>query len=78
MLSIELATSIKNALIEELPEINEEFEKNFQQLNDDLVELDNKFKEMASAPHPKRSLYLMPLSVISPIHMALNKLPSQD
>ena len=48
MLSIELATSIKNALIEEMPEMKDEFEKNFQQLNADLVELDNKFKEMAS------------------------------
>ena len=48
MLSIELATSIKNALIEEMPEMKDEFEKNFQQLNADLVELDSKFKEMAS------------------------------
>ena len=48
VLSIELATSIKNALIEEMPEMKDEFEKNFQQLNADLVELDNKFKEMAS------------------------------
>ena len=47
-LSIELATSIKDALIEEMPEMKEEFEKNFELLNDDLVELDNKFKEMAS------------------------------
>ena len=48
MLSVELATSIKNALIEEIPEMKDEFEKNFEQLNADLVELDSKFKEMAS------------------------------
>ncbi|MFC5589945.1 metal ABC transporter solute-binding protein, Zn/Mn family [Sporosarcina soli] len=53
VLSIELATSIKDALIEEMPDMKDDFEKNFQQLNDDLVELDNKFKEMANAAPSK-------------------------
>ena len=48
LLSVELATSIKDALIESKPEMKDEFEKNFEQLNVELVELDSKFKEMAS------------------------------
>ncbi|MFJ7936342.1 metal ABC transporter solute-binding protein, Zn/Mn family [Sporosarcina sp. NPDC096371] len=47
-LSVELATSIKNELIEKAPDMKDEFEKNFEQLNKDLVELDAKFQEMAS------------------------------
>ncbi len=46
-LSIELATSIKNTLIEAKPEMKDEFDKNFELLHTDLVELDLKFKEMA-------------------------------
>ena len=53
MLSIELATSIKDALIEEKPDMKEEFEKNFEQLKVDLIELDNNFKEMASSAPSK-------------------------
>lgn len=47
MLSVELATSIKDALIDEMPDKQGEFEDNFQQLKDDLVKLDHKFEEMA-------------------------------
>ncbi|MEK5037503.1 metal ABC transporter solute-binding protein, Zn/Mn family [Sporosarcina sp. FSL K6-3457] len=47
-LSVELATSIKNSLIEKAPDMAAEFEKNFEQLSADLVELDGKFKEMAT------------------------------
>ncbi len=53
ILSIDIATSIKDALIEEKPELKEEFQKNFEQLKEDLVELDNKFKEMASSAPSK-------------------------
>ncbi|WP_421102360.1 metal ABC transporter solute-binding protein, Zn/Mn family [Sporosarcina psychrophila] len=49
LLSVELATSIKDALIASKPEMKDEFEKNFEQLKVELVELDSKFKEMASA-----------------------------
>lgn len=52
-LSVELATSIKNSLIEEAPEIAAEFEKNFEQLHTELVKLDDKFKEMASSAPSK-------------------------
>lgn len=48
MLSVELATSIKDALIEEMPDMQEDFEENFKLLKDDLVELDQNFKEMAT------------------------------
>jgi zinc transport system substrate-binding protein len=48
MLSVELATSIKDALIEEMPDKQAEFEENFQQVKADLVELDHKFEEMAT------------------------------
>lgn len=48
LLSVELATSIKDALIASKPEMKDEFEKNFEQLKVELVELDSKFKEMAS------------------------------
>ena len=49
LLSVELATSIKEALIASKPEMKDEFEKNYDQLKVELVELDSKFKEMASA-----------------------------
>ncbi|WP_342505802.1 zinc ABC transporter substrate-binding protein [Sporosarcina sp. FSL K6-2383] len=52
-LSVELATSIKNSLIEEAPEMAAEFEKNFEQLHTELVKLDDKFKEMASSAPSK-------------------------
>lgn len=46
-LSIELANSIKEALISKLPAEQETLEKNFDLLEDDLIELDERFKEMA-------------------------------
>lgn len=47
-LSIELATSIKDALIVKMPEQQETFERNFDLLEDNLIELDERFKEMAN------------------------------
>lgn len=47
-LSIELAASIKNSLIAKMPEQEEFFNKNFSLLEDDLMELDERFKEMAA------------------------------
>ncbi|CAM3249360.1 zinc ABC transporter substrate-binding protein [Filibacter tadaridae] len=47
-LSIELATSIKETLIKEAPEMKDEFEKNFEQLKVELTELDSKFQTMAT------------------------------
>ncbi|GEN83875.1 adhesin [Sporosarcina luteola] len=47
ILSIELATSIKDSLITKMPEEAETFEKNFDMLEDDLMDLDERFKEMA-------------------------------
>lgn len=48
VLSVELASSIKDSLIEVAPNKKAEFEKNFETLRDDLMVLDSKFKEMAS------------------------------
>lgn len=48
VLSVELASSIKNSLIELAPNRKVEFEKNFESLRTDLMALDNQFKEMAS------------------------------
>lgn len=47
VLSVELASSIKNSLIEAAPNKKADFEKNFESLRTDLMALDNKFKEMA-------------------------------
>ncbi|MFS0690925.1 metal ABC transporter substrate-binding protein [Sporosarcina sp. 179-K 8C2 HS] len=47
VLSIELASSIKEALISKMPDQQETFERNFDLLEDDLMELDERFKEMA-------------------------------
>lgn len=52
-LSIELAASIKEALISKMPEQQEAFEKNFDLLEDDLMELDERFKEMADKAETK-------------------------
>ncbi|WP_336823278.1 metal ABC transporter solute-binding protein, Zn/Mn family [Sporosarcina sp. USHLN248] len=48
LLSVELATTIKDSLIEALPEKKDVFEQNFESLKTDLLELDQTFKEMAS------------------------------
>lgn len=63
-LSIELATSIKEALIDAAPEAKEEFEKNFEQLKEDLEQLDKKFQEMADEARIKPFSCPMPLLVI--------------
>lgn len=47
-LSIELATSIKESLVATMPAEAETFEKNFDMLEDDLMDLDERFKEMAN------------------------------
>ncbi|WP_342514857.1 zinc ABC transporter substrate-binding protein [Sporosarcina sp. FSL K6-1522] len=47
-LSVELATSIKDALIEAKPDMKNEFQQNFEELQTDLLALDEQFKEMAS------------------------------
>ncbi|MCM3742539.1 zinc ABC transporter substrate-binding protein [Sporosarcina luteola] len=52
-LSIELAASIKEALISTMPDQQEAFEKNFDLLEDDLMELDERFKEMANKAKSK-------------------------
>lgn len=44
ILSIELASSIKDSLVELMPEREQEFEQNFVQLEQDLKKLDNEFK----------------------------------
>ena len=47
LLSIELATTIKDSLIEAMPEKKAIFEQNFESLKKDLAGLDQKFKELA-------------------------------
>lgn len=53
VLSIELASSIKDALISKMPDQQETFEKNFDLLEDDLLELDERFKELAGKAKTK-------------------------
>lgn len=53
VLSIELASSIKDALISKMPDQQETFEKNFDLLEDDLMELDERFKELAGKAKTK-------------------------
>lgn len=53
VLSIDLAISIKEALISKMPDQKEAFEKNFDLLEDDLMELDERFKEMADKAETK-------------------------
>ncbi|WP_438313215.1 metal ABC transporter solute-binding protein, Zn/Mn family [Sporosarcina sp. FA9] len=48
ILSIELATIIKDSLIEASPEQKDVFEQNFEELKNDLLELDQNFKDMAA------------------------------
>lgn len=48
VLSIELVTTIKDSLIEASPEKKDAFEQNFEDLKKDLLEIDRKFKDMAS------------------------------
>ena len=48
ILSIELATAIKDSLISLSPEKKDTFEQNFEELKTDLLDLDQNFKDMAS------------------------------
>lgn len=48
ILSIELATAIKDSLISLSPEKKDLFEQNFEELKTDLLDLDQNFKDMAS------------------------------
>lgn len=48
ILSIELATTIKVSLIEASPENEDAFEQNFEDLKTDLLELNQKFEDMAA------------------------------
>ncbi|NYF25523.1 metal ABC transporter solute-binding protein, Zn/Mn family [Sporosarcina sp. JAI121] len=57
VLSAELATSIKEELIEAKPEMKDEFEKNFKQLLVEIAELDGKFQEMA-ANAPSKTFFV--------------------
>ena len=52
-LSIELARSIKDSLSSEMPEQKETFEKNFDALEDHLLELDQRFQQMADQASSK-------------------------
>ncbi|WP_342507888.1 zinc ABC transporter substrate-binding protein [Sporosarcina sp. FSL K6-2383] len=48
ILSIELAITIKDSLIEASPDKKDAFEQNFEGLKKDLLEIDQKFKDMAA------------------------------
>ncbi|MFS0574519.1 zinc ABC transporter substrate-binding protein [Sporosarcina sp. 179-K 3D1 HS] len=46
-LSMELASSIKEALVEAAPDAQEDFETNYEQLRSDIEDLDRRFQQMA-------------------------------
>ncbi|KMM35936.1 adhesin [Alkalihalobacillus macyae] len=56
ILSIQLAENIKNTLVDTAPEKKETFEENFTALKDDLLALDESFKDMASNAPKKEFL----------------------
>lgn len=56
-LSIELAASVKDSLIVMVPEKQAEFEKNFESLHEDLVDLDRAFEDMATAA-PNKTFFV--------------------
>ncbi|MDQ0484867.1 metal ABC transporter solute-binding protein, Zn/Mn family [Guptibacillus hwajinpoensis] len=56
ILSIQLAENIKNTLVDTAPEKKEMFEENFIALKDDLLALDESFKDMASNAPKKEFL----------------------
>lgn len=56
ILSIQLAENIKNTLVDTAPEKKEMFEENFSDLKDDLLALDESFKDMASNAPKKEFL----------------------
>ncbi|MBU8878579.1 zinc ABC transporter substrate-binding protein [Bacillus sp. FJAT-29790] len=51
--SIELAENIKNALVEQMPNHKDEFEKNFEKLKGDLEVLDSKFADTVNSAKTK-------------------------
>ncbi|MBT2692808.1 zinc ABC transporter substrate-binding protein [Bacillus sp. ISL-55] len=56
ILSIKLASNIKDSLIELMPDREQEFERNFAQLEKDLKELDNEFKTVIDQAENKHLL----------------------
>ncbi|MBS8266310.1 ABC transporter substrate-binding protein [Mesobacillus boroniphilus] len=56
ILSIKLASYIKDSLIELMPDHEQEFEHNFAQLEQDLKELDNEFKNVIDLAENKHLL----------------------
>lgn len=56
-LSIEIASAVKDSLILIAPEKEEEFEKNFQSLHEDLISLDRQYEEMA-AEAPRKTFFV--------------------
>ncbi|WP_226678513.1 metal ABC transporter solute-binding protein, Zn/Mn family [Mesobacillus jeotgali] len=56
ILSIKLASNIKDSLIELMPDREQEFEQNFAQLEKDLKELDNEFKNVIEQAENKHLL----------------------
>lgn len=56
-LSIELARSIKDSLSMKMPNQKETFEKNFDELEDHLLELDERFKKMSDQA-PRKSFFV--------------------
>jgi zinc transport system substrate-binding protein len=56
ILSIKLASNIKDSLIELMPDREQEFEQNFAQLEKDLKELDNEFKSVIEQAENKHLL----------------------
>lgn len=56
ILSIKLASNIKDSLIELMPDREQEFEQNFAQLEKDLMELDSEFKSVIEKAENKHLL----------------------
>ncbi|UYZ22407.1 metal ABC transporter solute-binding protein, Zn/Mn family [Mesobacillus jeotgali] len=56
ILSIKLASNIKDSLVQQMPEHEQEFEQNFAQLEKDLKELDNEFKTTINQAENKHLL----------------------
>ncbi|MBT2642736.1 zinc ABC transporter substrate-binding protein [Bacillus sp. ISL-41] len=56
ILSIKLALNIKDSLIQQMPEHEQEFEQNFAQLEKDLKDLDNEFKTTINQAENKHLL----------------------
>lgn len=57
MMAIEMAASIKDAFIQVRPELAQSFTANFEQLKEDLLEIDEQFKEMVA--NAKKDTFLV-------------------